>query len=89
MHRIDAQIAIAEAFDSAQLGKRASSTEIASATGIGVKRISRLTRGINIALVKKRTPCHDTIPTRYSPPVHGLKADSPRSTECLGQSQRP
>ena len=68
MHRLDAQIAIADAFDSGRLGRQANSQEIAQVAGIGVKRVPRVILGINCKMVKIRTAVREWIPARFTPP---------------------
>ena len=68
MHRIDAQIAIADAFDSGILKRQATSVEISDATGIGTKRIPRIQRSIGLHIVKNRTARREWIPSRFAPP---------------------
>ena len=68
MHSIDLQIAIADAFDSEQLRRRASTTEIAQATGVGANRIPLIIRRLSVTLIKKRSAVRDWVPARYAPP---------------------
>ena len=68
IHKIDAQIAIADAFDSGRLGRQANSQEIADAIGVGVKRIPGLIKSSDFKLIKIRRPNQRKISPRYHPP---------------------
>ena len=87
MHPIDLQIAIAGAFDSGQLGRQASTTEIAQATGVGANRISLIIRRLSVTRVKKRSAIREWVPARYVPPRKFPQLDgraSPISKAVVG-----